>query len=298
MKLRWLLLALTACCATTLLAQNSAKPFLWRIEGPKPSYVFGTIHLGDGKVVAALERILPLVDSCEAVYTEIPMDKGTQLRAAMELMGKGSLSEKLPKDLYERAGAALKRINPMLSLAPFETMEIWALAVSLPLLEEQFKNPGQQAMDAIIFERAEGRSGKTAAGLETLEEQLGVFRVFSTAEQIEMLRSTLDDLEETRKLRRDPIQELRQAYLSGSLEQLDKKMNEWTGSLAAPLRDRVLDALLAQRNARMARTMQKLLKEAPGKSHFFAVGAGHLGGDKGLLAELQKAGYKLTRIAP
>ena len=33
----------------------SKRPFLWGIEGDKPSYIFGTIHLGD-------ERILTLPD--------------------------------------------------------------------------------------------------------------------------------------------------------------------------------------------------------------------------------------------
>lgn len=297
MSLRWFAAAFALCCAATGWAQNEPKPLLWRIEGSTPSYLFGTIHLGDARVVAVLDRVGPLIDGCAAVYTEIPMDKATQMRGAAGLLGQGgNLSEQLPKDLYERASAELKRIHPMLSLAPFETMEIWALAVSLPLLEEQFRNPGQQALDALIYARAENQAGKTVGGLETLEDQLGVFRGFDTGDQIAMLRATLDDLETARREKKNALQELRTAYLSGSLERIERKMNEWTGSLPPALRERLLERLLTQRNARMAASIVRLLKASPQSAQFFAVGAAHLAGPTGLLAELQKAGLVVKRV--
>ena len=47
----------------------------------------------------------------------------TQMKAAGVLMGGGEpLSKVLPKDVYEMAEAEVKRINPALSLQPFETM--------------------------------------------------------------------------------------------------------------------------------------------------------------------------------
>lgn len=291
-------LALVALVLSPLLAAPAPKPLLFRIEGTgvKTSYLFGTAHLGDDAVAGMLDTVGKTLESCDAVYTEIPMDKGSQMAAAMSLLGGSkSLSDVLPKDLYERSEAELQRINPVLTLAPFERMEVWALAVTISLLEEQFKNPGRQPLDGLIYERGEA-AGKTVGGLETVAEQLGVFKSFNTAEQIEMLRSTLDDMEKARKDGKKPIDDLRTAYLAGDLSRLERVMVDWTGSIKEPLRSRLMDALLAKRNVRMAATMQTKLKESPAKACFFAVGAGHLGGKQGLIELLQKAGYKVTRV--
>jgi uncharacterized protein YbaP (TraB family) len=44
------------------------------------------------------------------------------------------------------------------------------------------------------------------------------------------------------------------------------------------------------------RIIEKL--EGSDKKYFFAVGAGHMGGDEGLLSLLREQGYELTRIRP
>ena len=49
------------------------KPFLWRIETPVPSYLFGTIHLPDDRVTTLPTVVQQVLDSIDALYTEIPM---------------------------------------------------------------------------------------------------------------------------------------------------------------------------------------------------------------------------------
>jgi uncharacterized protein YbaP (TraB family) len=46
----------------------------------------------------------------------------------------------------------------------------------------------------------------------------------------------------------------------------------------------------------MAERIGAKLKAAPDKSQFFAVGAGHLIGDAGVLKLLEKQGLKVTRV--
>jgi hypothetical protein len=53
------------------------------------------------------------------------------------------------------------------------------------------------------------------------------------------------------------------------------------------------DILLANRNAAWVPIMEKAMQ---GKPTFFAVGAGHLGGAKGVLSLLKKKGYTVKAV--
>lgn len=278
--------------------QNPPKPFLWRIDGAKPSYVFGTIHLAgprETKLAPATEKA---VNEADALFCEIPMDLASQMKAAGGLMSKGKpLREVLPKDLYERTETELKQINPALTLEPLQQFHVWALTMMLPMLEEQLKNPAAKALDSQLYERAQS-AGKEVGGLETLGEQIAALGGFSMEDQLALLRSTLDEMEKARREKRSPVNELREAYLSGELKALDEKMNEMTKELDAALVKRFLGKLITERNRRMAERIAAKLKANPGRSFFFAIGAGHLNGDEGVLKLLEKTGLKVERVGP
>lgn len=296
MSHRWLVAPLVFL--SSLLAAKAAevpKPFLWRIEGTKPSYVFGTIHLSNPEVTTLTPATNKAIESADALFTEIPMDMADQFKASMAMMGRESLAQILPKDLYARAEAELKRINPQLTLQPLDSLKIWALSMMIALLEEQMKNPTAMPLDAILFAKAKN-AGKEVGGIETLDEQIKLFDVFSNEDQIVMLRATLDDMERARKEGRTPLAEMRKAYLSGDLEVLDKSLNEWMTSIEPALLTRFMEKLFTKRNHSMAERIGAKIKAAPDKSQFFAVGAGHLIGDEGVLKLLEKQGFKVTRV--
>lgn len=53
------------------------------------------------------------------------------------------------------------------------------------------------------------------------------------------------------------------------------------------------DALIYNRNADWIKKMPEIMKK---RATFFAVGAGHLTGEKGMLELLKKAGYKVESV--
>ncbi len=272
------------------------KPLLWRIGGEKPSYVFGTIHLAGPRETKLAPMTEKALDGCDILMCEIPMDAGTQMKAAVTMMAGGkSLKDSLPKDLYERTGAILRQINPQLSLEPLDRLPVWALGFELPLFEEYVKYPGGKILDAQLYARAEA-GGKQVGGIETLDEQMAVLSSFAADDQIAILRSTLDGMEKAQREKRFPIEELRESYLSGDLAKMEAKMHEWAKGLDPALLKRVMDALLTKRNHVMAGRMAVKVKAAEGKSVFFAIGAAHLGGEEGVLKLLEKAGLKVERV--
>lgn len=297
MKLLNLLLVLSAL--TNLAAearQPTPTPYLWRIDGAKPSYLFGTIHLANPDVTKLASVTTRAVDSVDALYCELPFDMASQMQMAGALLGAGKpLSEVLPKDLYGRAEAELKRINPVLDLKPFDRMQVWALAMTISVLEEQLKYMGAQPVDAILYNRA-AAAGKEVGGIETIAEQMGLFDQFSAEEQNAMLRGTLDDMERARREGRSSLAELHAAYLSGEMERVEKTITDWMSTIEPGLRNKLVESLFTKRNKLMAERIAAKLKGAPAKSFFFAIGAGHLYGTTGVVALLEKAGYKVTRV--
>jgi uncharacterized protein YbaP (TraB family) len=74
-------------------------------------------------------------------------------------------------------------------------------------------------------------------------------------------------------------------------------MNEWMAMTKDKQIEKLfLDNLLHKRNRLMRDRVLANLKAAPGKAHFFAVGAAHLYGEDGLVEQLRKSGFKLTQV--
>src|SRR5215471_8695107 len=65
-----------------LAIQPTQKPFLWRIEGPVPSYLYGTIHIPDQRVLAIPDVVKKAMAVSDAVYTEVPFDSNSLQAAA------------------------------------------------------------------------------------------------------------------------------------------------------------------------------------------------------------------------
>jgi uncharacterized protein YbaP (TraB family) len=279
-------------------------PFLWRVEGRTPLYLFGTIHVPDDRVLALPASVTKAFGEASAVYTEIPMDAGTQ----MGIMGKvmlpegTQLSEVIGQPLYDRMTAAVEKTlggehaGMGAMLAPlFQRMKPWAAMSQLSLLEflpEMMA--GKQPLDAMLYARAQSE-GKKVGALETPDEQIAVFESFSTREQIRMLELTLDEIEKTKAGDRTQTQALIDAYLSGDMAVVSQVMDEAMSGDQA-LMARFQNIAITKRNNHMTERILALRRDQPSTVFFVAVGTAHYAGPTGIVAQLQKAGLKLSRV--
>lgn len=281
---------------------HPVKPLLWKIEGKglsKPSYLFGTIHLGSGPLAKLHPAAEAAFEQSDVLYTEIPFDQKTQLGATRLLLrnDQKTLVQSIGEKLKNRLDEELAAINPQLDSEPFQSLKTWAVAATLPMLKAQIG--GEQAMDGTLWQRAEADEKKTDS-IETVESQLGVFDAFNEEEQIIMLSETLKMMKEDRLAKKDSMQELIDAYVTGDLQSLqktlDKSLDEMRKGEHKELGERFYKKLLTDRDASMAEVIVKKLANSPGDCHFFAAGAAHFADDKSIRAHLEKAGYKITRI--
>jgi uncharacterized protein YbaP (TraB family) len=300
-------------CATVLLlpliSTNAAeapahplKPLLWKIEGKgltKPSYLFGTIHLGSGPLSTLHPTAEKAFQECDVLYTEIPGDEKNRLAATQSMVRKDNktLVQSIGEKLKNQVESELQAINPALDITPFQPLKTWVVAVSLPTLKAQLT--GEEAMDATLWKRAE-EAKKPTDSIETTASQLGIFEQFDEEEQIIMLSETMRLMKEDREAKKDSTQILIDAYVSGEVDAIKKEMDKGIAEMAKgehkELGERLYQKLLTDRDRSMATKIGEKLAAAPEKCHFFAAGAAHFAGEVNIRSHLEKQGYTITRI--
>ncbi len=277
-------------------AQSQGPPFLWEISGTKTSYLFGTVHLPDPRVVNLPASVNRAFEASQAVYTEIPLDPSSLMAQVPKLMlsGPRSLREILPSDLLQRTEKALQQINSALTIEAFLKFKVWTIATMVPILETQLENPGVLPMDARLYQQAQ-KHGKTVGSLETIQEQVQIFDSLSEQEQVRMLRDTLDFLDEHNAQGIDVTDQLIDWYVRGDLAEFGKLMVGYVREDA--FYEAFVDKVLYQRNYLMADRIEALVKENSNRSHFFAVGAGHYWGETGIQNLLAEKGFEIRRVS-
>lgn len=292
------------CLLSSLHAEpeHPLQPLLWKVEGPevkKPAYLFGTIHVGKGPVATLHPAAEKAFTEATFVHTEAPFDIATQT-GALELVirhdGK-TLGDSIGEDLSKEFDTELKRINPGLDAAPFQSLKTWYVAIMLPVIPFQLE--GAKPLDMQLWDRAT-EAGKKTAGMQTTVAQLAGFRDFNEKEQVILLKETLQLLQKDRDEGKDSTKDLVDAYISGDLERIEaeceKSLKATTGGVHKELGERLIKRLLTDRDEIMADYIDAALKKSPEEAHFFAAGSAHYVGKNGVRSRLETKGYKITRI--
>ena len=102
-----LILALLAVApASAQGIKPTEKPFLWKIEGEKPSFLYGTMHVPDERITTLPPVVTEAIDSVDALYCEL--DMANAQAEQMAAMGKmmlpqgTSLKDVCGEELFER----------------------------------------------------------------------------------------------------------------------------------------------------------------------------------------------------
>ena len=278
-------------------------PFLWRIDGQGSrdfkvkSWLYGTMHLGDKRLVNLCQAVNDARESADALYCELDMVELNRNQLKMTkrmLLPKGQqLQDQLPPKLYSRLAMYLNRHGS--SITRFKKMRVWAVNLNLATLDV-VKLGYTHSLDQMIYKEARN-DGLEVGGLETMDEQMHALAGGSKSDNLRSLKQALDIAEEYDSEGRSPLSEMLEAYLSGEMEQLVAKLKE-SEERDPELSRRVMKPLLDDRNVRMADRMAEKMAKHPDKSYFFAVGAMHYPGEMGVLKLMRDKGYRITRVNP
>ncbi len=283
--------------STLLLSQGHIdNPFLWKVtKNRQEFYLFGTMHLQVPELQILPKTLVNVIKRSDTVYTEIPMDISTQLHASrLVLRGdKRKLKDIIPPQLYKDIVWYLYKVNPKLSISLFDKMKIWGVSSSLSSLKMQLKYPNLRAIDKVIYDYAKSKR-KRVLGIETIDEQLGIMDKFTQQEQIIALEQTLIQLNG----KRDYTNELKGFYLNGD----SKKLMSFIESMMFQipkykgLEEKFMTLLLYQRNLKMAKRIDLIIKNSSKKNYLFAFGVMHFLGKNSVNAYLKSYGYSVVRL--
>ena len=257
---------------------------LWEISGnhlSQPSYLFGTMHLlcaADAQLSDSLRRAIADV---KQVYFEIDLDNMMETLGALRYLNMNNntkLSDLLTEEEYERVKDYFKKNKTMLPLTMMERLKPYFIT-SL-ITESKFPCAEKDGMEQVIMKEAK-KDSKPINGLETVQFQAGVFDSIPYKRQAKDLLKMIDSAGVAGD---SSDAKLVEVYRKQDLN----KMQEMTAEEEAM--GEYLDLLLYNRNANWAKKMPPIMRDAPA---LFAVGAGHLGGEKGVINLLRKAGFTL-----
>lgn len=269
-------------------AQQAGQGLLWRVEKQsisKASYLFGTIHSDDPRVISLLnDQVMDSLGQAEHFCMELELNNTVLgvFKEKMLLPKPGRLEDILPIELWAGTRAALK--PHQISDSQLQQMQPWAvfLTLSMPPLQSG------QILDVVLWMEAKLKK-LPVCSLETAEEQIGLFADLPLARQIYLLESVVDQHKDLPASFEQLIQTYLQRDLDGMLKLSEEDMTLGDVVFNRQFQSRLLD----QRNQRM---LQRAMPHIEQGAVFIAVGALHLPGANGLIQLLRDQGYKLTAL--
>jgi len=262
---------------------------LWQVSKPglTPSYLFGTIHSDDPRVMKLPLLVQQHFTHADSVSIEMDLEAGKMLDLlfGMYLPLDKTLDRLLPPTDYQSLVSELKKQG-----VPEEvTKRLKPLAVLVLISDPGPK--GKVFLDLMLYQQAKAAK-QPVYGLETVDEQLAIFDLLSIPEQVILLRESLPHIGEAQKL----LGELHDLYLARDLTGL-LEINEQQIQKISPkyqgLMRKFMVGIVDERNVRMVDRMQPRLLEG---NAFIAMGALHLPGKMGILKLLEEQGYQVKAL--
>lgn len=255
---------------------------LWEISGnqlEKPSYLFGTIHViceEDYIMTPAISNSLKNVDT---YFAELNLaDISTMLKMQEYLKAEETLSKRITPKQYSELKHLLNEVF-QLDIETFENLSDFAIMSTIMLQSFDCKNKKiyeLELMQQALFMK------KKLDGLETVEEQVNAM---SNSTNIDSILGMLRDLKTDKGASSKKLIEL---YTSENIKEI---LNDFTKTSYIDAKSQ--KTLLDNRNKNWIPKMKQAME---GQSVFFAVGAAHLAGKKGVIRLLKKEGYTLKPI--
>lgn len=262
------------------------KGLLWEISGnglKKKSYILGTIHFISAQDYYFPKHYTKAVKATENLVMEIDM---TDILGQLEVIKMAKMANgKQLKDLYDEATyleiTNIFRDSFNLDIEMFKDMK--PIFVQQQLSATDLFGSDTKSYEMELVKMGFGMD-KTFGGLETAKEQMMILDSISLEEQANML------LESVRNIKDESVEmkKLLQFYKEQNLDSLNALFEKGDYDLANHE-----NSLLGNRNRKWISKMVEYMNSGP---TFFAVGAGHLGGNQGVIQLIRKKGYTLKAI--
>ncbi|MBA4168518.1 MAG: TraB/GumN family protein [Chitinophagaceae bacterium] len=302
-----LVLALYTCVSALCSAQvkkPAAKPYakakpktesaikgdnslLYEISGKgltRPSWLFGTMHILCEQDAVLSEGLKKVIKNSDEVFFEVNMSDMGEMMSALKYIRMNDdvkLSDLLSPVEYDRVKNYFDKNKPPI---PFTMMSRFKpYFISAMISEDILDCDKKSSMEQNILAEAR-KNDRKIDGLETMEFQASLFDSIPYEKQAKDLMGYVDSINDYKSTKQQAVIQYRKQNIAG----LDSLMQK-----SDPGMLEYMDLILYQRNARWYDQIAEQIYQHPA---LFAVGAGHLGGEKGVISLLRKHGFTVKAI--
>jgi uncharacterized protein YbaP (TraB family) len=269
--------------------QPAKKALFWKVSsGGNVIYLLGSIHFGSKNMYPLPQEIESAFERSAALIVEIDLNHVDMGKAQALVMQSGlyPAGETLWDHVSPETRQLLEQFCTTYGL-PAERvamMKPWLVAVTtsvLPMVKSGMAP--DLGIDKYFLDKAKD---KRVVEIESAEWQLKLLSGFADGLQEKYLASAIKDAGKTV----DDVTQMQDAWIAGDVARLEKQLAD--SSTDPP---EVMKAMLQDRNPHMADVAEQFLK---GKDvGFLVVGAAHLIGKDGVVAILERRGYKVEQVA-
>lgn len=271
----------------------------WKIEkeGVAPSWLMGTMHVGDPRVTTLSPSEKDAFDKSQRVALELSevVDTNNVIfkmildnPARFTYPDNDMLKKQLSAEQFAELEQALKKRG--LSYYVVSRMKPWIvwITLSIPPCAIEDEKQGHLALDVKLGKDAVAQ-GKELIGLETPDEQFSAIDAIPMQFHIDSITSyaELGD-----KLN-DYYSTMINLYLAGKISAIAPFLETAQAQFSDADMAMVDRVMLEERNVRMAERAKPLLEKG---DSFIAVGAFHLIGETGLVEQFRRQGYRVTKV--
>jgi uncharacterized protein YbaP (TraB family) len=270
-------------------AKKFSHGLLWRVSkaGVQPSYVFGTIHLADPRVLDIPDAVGRALSRSKRYYMESFLGEREAARffEAAQFEDGRRLEPLIGAESYAKVAGMLRdRQVPDEVIA---RMKPWAALANFTVTPEDYE---KTTLDQKLLELARERRLRVT-GLEGIEEQISVFDRIPIDTQVELLKHALAHRDELAAMIEPTIQAWMKRDLEG-IHAVNDRIAVRFPEMAEHYRV-LFRRVVENRSIVMAHRLFMPLRE--GRA-FIAIGANHLYGEQGMLALIEQQGYRIERV--
>lgn len=275
----WLLLLITLPAS----AQKPESSLLWEVSGnglAESSHIFGTFHMMCREDFDFSETLKSTLRKSKQFYGEINMeDLSAQRGLLMKMMSSKPLQSLMTEAEFKQTGDAFQKITgmPLLGYSNFKPF------MCTSMLALQAIGCSDKVQPETEFTNIAKQNKLPIKGLETIEDQMNAIDKQPLDSQVAEFKKIVLNFDSVKTM----MSGLLAVYKQKNVEALYRFMKSTGAS------DDFETELLDKRNEKWVPVMKKAMAE---KASFFAVGAGHLGGEEGVISLLRKQGYTVKPV--
>lgn len=276
-----------------LFGQVDVRPFptsensvFWEVSGnglKSPSVIYGTMHLMTKDNFVLSKKVVKSLKKSEILLMELDATEASSSMLDLITLKDGSFFDFFSTEEIDSIlewGTVNLHVDSATfrfvfdKLKPFVLLQ-QAIATAYPDETESYE---------LHFEEVAKKNSIKILGLETMEEQISLFDKIEDSILAELV---MDAIRSTEKSKAELI-ELEEVYLKGNIDELYAFGIETDASVTAENKLFIID--------RNVKWIPLIIEQIKLSKTFIAVGAGHLGGQSGVIRLLEAEGYTLTPI--